>query len=283
MKFKTLISVEGLAKFLGEPDWVVVDCRFSLDDTECGRREYAQAHIPGAVYAHLDEDLSDTIIPGKTGRHPLPQIDRFSQKLGGWGIGADTQVVVYDDNGGMVAARLWWLLRWLGHEYVAVLDGGFPAWTGAKQKVTDEITKPNPQTFIPQLQPEMVFTSDDILRYFGDPGHLLIDSRSPERFRGEIEPIDPVAGRIPGAFNYFWGTNLDMKAHFQLKQVLRGRFESMFGDIPPEQVTFYCGSGVTAAHNVLAVTHSGLGMPRMYAGSWSEWILDSNRPITKGE
>jgi thiosulfate/3-mercaptopyruvate sulfurtransferase len=283
MKFRTLISVEGLAQFLEDPNWAVVDCRFWLDDTEKGRLDYKKAHIPGAIYAHLDEDLSGPVVPDETGRHPLPDVDRLAQKLGSWGIGPETQVVAYDDRGGMIAARLWWLLRWLGHETVAVLDGGYPAWVAEGHPITGEVPSPEPRNFTPALQPELVLTAKDVLQRFGDPGSILVDSRARERYRGEEEPIDPVAGRIPGAVNYFWNDNLDPKGHMQLKQVLRGRFESLFGDVPVERVTFYCGSGVTAAHNALAVAHSGLGMPRIYAGSWSEWIADPERPIATGK
>jgi len=282
MKFNTLISVEGLAQFFEDPNWVVIDCRFWLDDTKKGRLDYQVSHIPGAIYAHLDEDLSGSIVEGETGRHPLPEVASFAQKLGSWGIGPETQVVAYDDRGGMIAGRLWWLLRWLGHEQVAVLDGGFPAWVEEGHPVTDEVISPKPKRFSPEIQTEMVFTADDVLQHFGETGYKLVDSRAPERYRGEQEPIDPVAGCIPGAVNYFWGNNLDKNGHMQLKQVLRGRFESLFGGIPAQQVTFYCGSGVTAAHNALAVTHSGLGMPRIYAGSWSEWIVDPERPIATG-
>ena len=282
MEFSTLISVVGLAQFLDAPDWVIVDCRFWLDDAEKGRLDYRSAHIPGAVYAHLDEDLAGPVLPGETGRHPLPEVDSFTQKLGDWGIGPETQVVVYDDRGGMIAARLWWMLRWLGHETVALLDGGYPAWLEEGNPVTDQITVPAPQQFIPKINLNVLSTSDDILQHFGDPGHILVDSRAPERYRGEQEPIDPVAGRIPGAVNYFWGTNLDPKGYMQLKQVLKGRFKSLFGDIPAEQVTFYCGSGVTAALNALAVAHAGLGLSRVYAGSWSDWITDPERPIVTG-
>lgn len=283
MKFSTLISVEGLAQNLDQSDWVVVDCRFWLDDTEKGRLAYRDAHIPGAIYAHLDEDLAGPVVPGETGRHPLPTVDVLAQKLSAWGIGPETQVVVYDDRGGMIAVRLWWMLRWLGHEAVALLDGGLPAWIEAGNSITDVIPRPEPRTFLPQAQPEMLATADDILRDFGDPGRILVDSRSPERYRGEEEPIDAVAGRIPGAVNYPWVNNIDPHGNTQLKQVLRGRFESIFKDVPAERVTFYCGSGVTAAHNVLAVEHAGLGMSRMYVGSWSEWIADPERPIVTGE
>ena len=283
MKFSTLISVEGLAQFLTEPNWVIVDCRFWLEDTEKGRQDYLDGHIPGAVYVHLDEDLSGPILPGVTGRHPLPEVDRFAHQLGSWGIGPDSQVVVYDDRGGVIAARLWWMLRWLGHENVAVLDGGYPAWVADGHPVDDNIPNPEKNNFISNIQADMVFSSDDVLQHFGDPGNILIDSRAPERFRGEVEPIDAVAGRIPGAINYPFATNIDPRGHMQLKQVLRGRFESLLGDVHAERVTFYCGSGVTAALNVLAVAHAGLGVPRMYAGSWSQWITDPEKPITTGE
>jgi thiosulfate/3-mercaptopyruvate sulfurtransferase len=282
MKFNTLISADGLAQNFENPEWVVIDCRFQLDDTKNGLIAYQKNHIPGALYAHLDEDLSAPIIPGKTGRHPLPNPNMFAHKLGDWGIGNDTQVVVYDDDGGKFAARLWWLLRWLGHETVAVLNGGYSEWITFGLPVTSETSKIEADQFIPDIQRDMISSAQDVLKNFGNPGMMLIDSRAPERFSGELEPIDPVAGRIPGSINYFWGNNLTNNGEYQLKQILRGRFENLFGDIATENVTFYCGSGVTAAHNILAVVHSDLGMPRLYAGSWSEWITDPERPITKG-
>ena len=283
MKFTTLISVDGLAQNLNDPDWVVVDCRFWLEDTEKGRQDYHESHIPGAIYAHLDEDLSSKNLPGTTGRHPLPDVKQFAACLGSWGIGRKTQVIAYDDRGGMIAVRLWWLLKWLGHETVAVLNGGSPAWVAEGQLVTIDNPKRASQNFVPEPQNFMIATSDDILQEFGDPGYKLVDSRTPERYRGENEPIDPVAGRIPGASNYFWGNNLDSKDYFQFKDVLRGRFETHFEGIPTENVTFYCGSGVTGAHNILAVAHSGIGIPKLYAGSWSHWITDPARPIMTGD
>lgn len=282
MEFKTLISVPGLAQYLNDPDWVVVDCRFWLDDTEKGQRDYRVSHIPGAVYAHLDKHLSAQVVKGKTGRHPLPDTDTLASLFGAWGIGAHTQVVAYDDRGGMIAARLWWLLKWMGHEAVAVLDGGFPAWIAACHAVTADIPEPEPAVFDPDHQGQMLVTVEDILSGFGDPGRLLVDSRAPERFRGETEPIDPVAGRIPGAVNYFWGKNLDAKGHFEIKDILRGRFTAMLMDIPAQNVTFYCGSGVTAAHNVLAMAHAGMGMSKLYGGSWSHWITNPDLPIMIG-
>jgi thiosulfate/3-mercaptopyruvate sulfurtransferase len=282
MNFTTLISVMGLAQFLTDPNWVIIDCRFWLDETEKGRHDYGKSHIPGAIYAHLDDDLCGPVVAGKTGRHPLPDVDTIAKKLGSWGITDQTQVIVYDDRGGMIAVRLWWMLRWLGHESVAVLDGGFPAWEREGHPVTDRVPTPTTCTFTPRVHPEMLATVEDILLWFGDPGHMLIDSRTPERYRGEEEPIDPVAGHIPGALNYFWSRNLDSRGNFEIKDMLRGRFTTLLDGVPAEWVTFYCGSGVSAAHNVLAVVHSGLGMPKLYAGSWSEWIADPERPIATG-
>lgn len=283
MKFSTLISMDGLAQFIESSNWVIIDCRFWLDDEEKGRLDYLESHIPGAFYAHLDEDLSGPIVAGKTGRHPLPDVDVFSQKLGSWGIGSETQVVVYDDRGGMIAARLWWLLHWMGHENVAVLDGGFPEWIASGNPVNDQIPPPKSSKFTPRIQTQMIATANNILNHFGDPGYILVDSRAPERYLGVDEPIDPVAGRIPGAVNHPFERCIDQNGNFHQKQILKGRFTSLFGGIPTNHVIFYCGSGVTAAVNALAVFHSGLGMPQLYAGSWSEWITDPERPITVGE
>ncbi len=282
MKYQTLISIDDLAAQLGDPDWVVVDCRFWLDDTEKGRRDYRQAHIPGAVYAHLDEDLSAPVRPGETGRHPLPPVDELAARFGRWGIADGVQVVAYDDRGGAIAARLWWLLRWLGHDDVAVLDGGWPSWVAAGHPVDDVIPMPSPRTFEPRPRPEMLITAGEVLQRVDDPAFRLIDSRAPERYRGEQEPLDPVAGHIPGAVNYHFIRNLTEDECFVTRQVLRQRFLALLDDVPPEQAVFYCGSGVTATHNILAVTHAGLGTPRLYAGSWSHWITDPERPVAKG-
>ena len=283
MEFKTLISVQGLFQFLAEPNWKIVDCRFSLDDPDQGHLDYQQSHIPGAIYAHLDNQLSGDIIPGETGRHPLPEIDEISATFSLWGIDKYTQVVAYDDKGGMIAGRLWWLLQWLGHKRVAVLDGGFPAWIDGVYDSTKVIPKTTPKTFDPSPRADMITTVEDILNQLGDPKYIVVDSRAPERYRGTFETIDPVAGRIPGAINYFWSNNLDSRGFFITKDILRGRFETMFQGISVNNVTFYCGSGVTAAHNVLATAHAGLGMSRIYPGSWSHWILDPERPIMRGE
>lgn len=279
MNYTTLISTKELAQHLDDPDWAIIDCRFWLDDTEKGRSDYKQGHIPGALYAHVDEDLSSPIIPGVTGRHPLPPVDEFSTKLGTWGIGPGVQVVAYDDRGGMIAARLWWLLHWLSHREVAVLDGGWPRWVAEGRPVSQDIYHNQKRVFVPQLRPELVVSTSQVEALRIDPAYRLLDSRAPERYRGEEEPIDPVAGHIPGAVSASFAENLDESGNFLPQVNLSERFQALLGDVPAEKAVFYCGSGVTAAHNVLALAHAGLGEARLYAGSWSEWITDRERPV----
>lgn len=280
--FSTLISTQELADNLNNPNWVIVDCRFSLADTEQGRREYQQSHIAGAVYAHLDEDLSGPIIPGQTSRHPLPDVETFARMLSSWGIGNSTQVVVYDSMGGAIAARLWWMLRWLGHNAAAVLDGGWPRWQTEGRPVSHGVESNRPQTFTPQPRPELRLEADDVMQIKNDSAWRLFDSRSADRYRGENETLDPVAGHIPGAISLPFGENVGPDGCFLPPETLKTRFQNQLGDVPAEQAVFYCGSGVTAAHNILAVLHAGLGEPRLYAGSWSEWITDPNRPVATG-
>ncbi len=280
MDFQTLIDAEQLHRRLDDPEWVIVDCRFSLDNPERGRREYAAAHIPGAVYAHLDHDLSGRVVPGVTGRHPLPEIETFSQKLSGWGVGSGVQVIAYDDSGGAIAARLWWLLQYLGHEPAAVLDGGWQAWQAAGHPTQSGTHQPIGRKFRPRLRPELLVTTEMVAHKTQDPRWLIVDSRAADRFRGVREPIDPIAGRIPGAVNApHAGTVAD--GHFLPEQLLRQRFQQLLGPVPPEHVIFYCGSGVTAARNLLGMAHAGLGLGRLYAGSWSEWITDPTRPVER--
>ncbi len=283
MDYKTLISPADLHSHLNDPNWVIVDCRFWLDDTEKGRRDYLEAHIPGALYAHVDEDLSAPVVPGETGRHPLPPVDDFSAKLGSWGIDSEVQVVVYDDKGGAIASRLWWMLKWMGHGAAAVLDGGWPAWLREELPTTNKVQATKKRTFDPDVRAELVVDADEILAHFGDPSYRLIDSRSPERYSGEEELIDTVGGHIPGAVSYPFQRNLDIDENFIVKEFLKGRFHVVLDGVPAVRTIFYCGSGVTAAQNILAVTHAGLGMPRLYAGSWSDWITDPERPIATGE
>lgn len=280
--FSTLISASTLMSILDEPDLVIADCRFSLAEPDRGQNDYGEAHIPGAFYAHLDRDLSSPVIVGSTGRHPLPDIDKFSEKLGHWGIGPDTQVVAYDDSGGAIAARLWWLLRWLGHDAVAVLDGGWQAWIFGNRPVRPGIESYPRQNFVGHPRPNLVVTSSIMETMINETNGLIIDSRAPERYRGEEEPIDPVAGHIPGAVSAPYQDNLDVDGFFISQEKLRARFMALFGGIPVDEAVFYCGSGVTAAHNLLALAYAGLGQSRLYAGSWSEWITDPDRPVAVG-
>ncbi|MCF6153921.1 MAG: sulfurtransferase [Candidatus Brocadia sp.] len=283
MSYTTLISSLELVNHIADPNWTIVDCRFSLDDTERGRRDYLQAHIPGAVYSHLNEDLSGKIIPGTTGRHPLPRPETFAQTLSNWGIDAGVQVVAYDDKGGaMAAARLWWMLQWVGHDAVAVLDGGWQHWESKAYPVTSGVETRKPRIFIPRVRNDLVFNSTDVLKILHNPNFRLIDSRSADRYRGENETIDPVSGHIPGALSAPFAHNLDSEGLFLFKEDLKARFQHILGDVPPERTVFYCGSGVTASQNLLALAHAGLGNARLYAGSWSEWITNPDHPIAKG-
>jgi thiosulfate/3-mercaptopyruvate sulfurtransferase len=279
MIYTTLISAAELNQHLGQPDWAVVDCRFTLTDPARGRRDYESAHIPGAVYAHVDEDLAGPITPGQTGRHPLPAVAIFAQTLSRWGIDASVQVVAYDDSGGSMAARLWWLLRWLGHEAVAVLDGGWPAWQSEGYSVRSGVEARGGRVFMPRPQPHLVAGAAEVLAVGRDPTYRLLDARSADRFRGENETIDPVAGHIPGAISAPFANNLTPDGRFRSPEALRARFQDLLGDVPPEKTIVYCGSGVTAAHNLLALAYAGLGEGRLYAGSWSEWITSPTRSI----
>lgn len=278
----TLIDPTDLATRLRDPLWRVVDCRFSLAAPDRGRADYRRSHIPGAVYAHLDEDLSAPVQAGRTGRHPLPDPRRLARTLGDWGIDASTQVVAYDDGSGGVAARLWWLLRWLGHEAVAVLDGGWAAWT-AEGLPTDAAEASSPRRrFQASPRPELVLTADEAARWAADGRHALIDAREAIRYRGEAEPIDPVAGHVPGALSAPYPDNLGPDGRWLSAEVLARRYAALLGDRPAGDCAVYCGSGVTAAHDALAMVHAGLGEPRLYAGSWSEWITDPARPVATG-
>jgi thiosulfate/3-mercaptopyruvate sulfurtransferase len=269
VRFTTLVAPEDVAPHVDDPDWAIVDCRFWLDATQRGRVDYVAGHVPGAVYAHLDEDLSGPVMPGRTGRHPLPATERFAATLSRWGIDASVQVVAYDAAGGAIAARLWWMLRWLGHERVALLDGGWPRWqreglparTGTESRVG--------RTFSPRPRPALAVDA------------AAVDARGSERFRGEREPIDPVAGHIPGAVSAPFAGNLRDDGSFLSPGALRARYDALLSGVPAERVAVYCGSGVTAAHAVLALAHAGLGAARLYPGSWSEWITDPTRPVAR--
>jgi len=275
-----LISAPALAGLLPDPGLLVLDTRASLGDRDHGRRAYDESHIPGALFLHLEEDLSGPVIPGETGRHPLPDPDILEARLRDLGLRRQDRVVVYDDGPGFFAARLWWLLRWLGMERVQVLDGGFAAWKASGLPLSDH-QRPRewPGDFVATIAHERITTTAEVLQHLGSDRITLIDARSPERFRGESEPIDPVAGHIPGAICLPCAGNLDADGSFLSRQQLRERFRTL----PPaveDSVVSYCGSGVTACHNILAAVEAGLPEPRLYPGSWSEWITDPDRPVS---
>jgi thiosulfate/3-mercaptopyruvate sulfurtransferase len=280
--FNAVISAAELRAHIGDPDWAVVDCRFSLDDTERGRRDYLETHIPGAVYAHMDQDLSGTKIPGKTGRHPLPEMAHFARTLSSWGVDSSVQVVAYDDSGGSMAARLWWMMHWAGHGQAALLDGGWASWIRLGLPKRSGPERRAPRHFQAHETPGACVRAEQVLEMMRDPRYLILDARSAPRFRGEVEPIDPVAGHIPGAVSHPYELNLSREGTFLPPDELRERFERLMKSVPPENVICYCGSGVTAAHNLVAMAYAGLGMGRLYAGSWSEWITDASRPIAAG-
>jgi thiosulfate/3-mercaptopyruvate sulfurtransferase len=282
MAHTTLVSTDELAAHLSDPMWVVIDCRFSLADTELGAAEYEAAHIPGAVYAHIDDDLSGDVVPGKTGRHPLPDPDVMAGRLAEWGVGEGVQLVAYDDSGGSMAARLWWLSRWLGHGAVAVLDGGWLLWKAEGRPTSEDSEIPTSRVFTPRLRPDLVVPAVDVEQLRLDPGHRLLDARAAERFRGENETIDPAAGHIPGAISAPFADNLASDGRFLSSTALADRYRAILGEIPAERTIVYCGSGVTGAHDVLALAHAGLGDAKLYAGSWSEWITDPGRPTATG-
>lgn len=281
MGHTTLISAAGLAAHLRHPDWVVVDCRFSLSDPLAGRRAWERGHIPGARYAHLEEDLSAPAGPG--GRHPLPDPDALAARLRSWGIGDATQVVAYDDSFGSMAGRLWWLLRWLGHDNVALLDGGLPAWKRAGGALSDAPAELSPARFTVRRHDVLQADAAAVLRALEADEALLLDARPEERFAGEIEPFDRVAGHIPGSINRPWEDNLDLSGELLPAAELREEYERLLGGRAPQRVIHLCGSGVTACLNLLAMEHAGLAGSRLYPGSWSEWIEDPARPVATGE
>ena len=280
MSHTTLISTNELDKNLHNPDWAIIDCRFALADPGLGERSYLQAHIPGADYAHLDHDLSSPVVPGVTGRHPWLSVEAATQLFSRLGIGPGVQVVAYDDAGGaMAAARLWWMLRWLGHSAVAVLDGGWGKWLAEGRPVRGGEESRTPRQFQPKPRPELLVGVAAVDAARQDRAYRVLDARTAERYHGQNEIIDPVAGHIPGALSAPYLENLAAEGVFRPADELRQRYQALLGETPPERAVFYCGSGVTAIHDLLAMLHAGLGEGRLYTGSWSEWITDPNRPI----
>ncbi len=282
LTFTTLLTPTELAHPLTDSQWAIVDCRFDLAKPDWGEAHYRASHIPGAVYAHLDRDLSGPKT-GTNGRHPLPDMNQFRIRLGQWGIDSHTQVVVYDQHNGMWASRLWWLLKYLGHEAVAVLEGGFAQWLKENQPTQAGDERRPPATFVGEPREALRVTAAVVEQLRANPAYRLIDSRAPERYRGEVESLDPVAGHIPGAVNLFHLSNVNPDGTFLAPDVLRARFAALLGETPPANAITYCGSGVTAAHNLLAMEVAGLTGARLYAGSWSEWCSDPARPTATGD
>lgn len=279
MAFTTVVSTEELATHLDDPDWVVFDCRFTLSDPDAGLRAYEQDHIPGARYVHLDNDLSSSVTE-KSGRHPLPDPDALAEKLGNWGVDDSKQVVVYDDTFGAMAVRMWWLLKWLGHERVALLDGVYPKWVRERRPVTADKPKIQSVSFTAEPNNEMWVTAEQVQREL-EQGTVLLDARAEERFQGLVEPLDKVAGHVPGAVNRPFEDNLELSGEFLSPDELKREYDEQVGE--NNSVIHMCGSGVTACHNILAMRHAGLDAGRLYAGSWSEWIADNKRPVVKDD
>jgi len=280
LAFSTLIDTAALAAHTSDPTWRTIDCRFKLDDEAWGLKEYHDAHIPGAAYAHLGEDLSGPTT-GRNGRHPLPDPSTLARTLGRLGVTRGVQVVAYDQDSGMYASRLWWLLRWMGHDEVAVLDGGFAKWLAEARPTTAGEEPARPREFAATPRMDMIADVNEVAGLVGRSDSLLLDARAPERYRGDIEPIDRVPGRIPGAVNHHFLRNLDERGTFRTAASLRDDFEQVLGQTPADRVVCYCGSGVTACQNLVALEHAGLHGARLYPGSWSEWASDPSRPVDR--
>lgn len=274
-----IVSMKWLLARLYEPDLVIADCRFQLGKPDAGREAYEAGHIPGAVYLDLERDLSGPV-GEHGGRHPLPDVEALAARLAAAGISNESRVVAYDDQGGAMASRLWWLLRYLGHDNVFVLDEGFGAWSREGYPVDSETRTVVPARFEPRVRPDMLADVEEVRLKRGQPGVILIDSRESPRYRGEVEPIDRVAGHIPGAINRFWADSRDPDGKWRDPAAQSVRF----ADLPPsDEIIVYCGSGVTATPNVLALEAAGFERVKLYAGSWSDWISYLGNPVAMGD
>lgn len=273
--YTTLIDCDSLLKEIDNPNWLVFDTRYDLMAKEVGKAAYVQGHIPGAIYLDLHDHLSGPPITNR-GRHPLPTSDAMNTLFSEQGINSNSQVVVYDDAYGSFAARLWWMLQHMQHPKVAVLDGGWQAWLDNEYPVNTHVRELSSSEFAKSAKEDVV-TIDEVESF-----KCVVDSRDPARYRGEIEPIDKAAGHIPDALNRFWKDNLSESGKFKEKHLLKQEFERVFKEISASEAVFYCGSGVTACHNLLAAAHAGLETPKLYAGSWSEWSSTPGRPIATG-
>jgi len=284
VQFTTLISAAELQQHINNPTFVILDCRAELTDPNAGAVAFAAGHIPGAQHADSDRDLSDKS-PGPNGefrgRHPLPTVDHFIETLRGWGVYPNSQVIAYDAHGGMFAARVWWMLRWVGHKSVAVLDGGLPAWEALGGELTQAVINRPRGSITPQASLVSSVSADDVLANLSARARVVIDARAADRFRGENETIDPVAGRIPGARNRWFKDNLQADGKFKSPDLLRAEYSALIKS--PESTIMQCGSGISACHNLLAMDIAGLPGAMLYPGSWSEWSADPSRPVAVGD
>ncbi|WP_339527973.1 sulfurtransferase [Pseudomonas mucidolens] len=284
MPLAQLISPQQLAERQKQGALVILDCRFALEDPDYGRRSYAEGHIEGALYADLERHLSGPVSKGVTGRHPLPAPAAWVAQLQAWGIGSDSEIVLYDDGPGAYAARAWWMLAWLGkRDAVFILDGGLKTWHAAGFPLSLDAPQVEPGTFAGTPDSRMLLDAEHLQKRLGQPGLTLIDARALPRFRGEVEPIDPVAGHIPGAQCAAFSENLGSDGRFLPAEQLKQRFAAQLQDRSPEELVAYCGSGVTACHNLFALCLAGYPLGKLYAGSWSEWITDPARTIATGD
>jgi thiosulfate/3-mercaptopyruvate sulfurtransferase len=284
MPIAQLISPLALDQRKEQPGLVILDCRFALEDPDYGQRSYSEGHIAGAHFADLERDLSGPVSKGLTGRHPLPQAEPLLARLRAWGIEADSDIVLYDDGPGAFAARAWWLLAWLGkRDGVFILDGGLKAWHGAGLPLSLDAPSSVPGSFVGQPDNRLLLSAEQLQQRLGQPELTLLDARALPRFRGEVEPIDPVAGHIPGAQCAAFSDNLGSDGRFLPAEQLKQRFAAQLGNRSVDGLVAYCGSGVTACHNLFALCLAGYPLAQLYAGSWSEWITDPQRAIATGD
>ncbi|MFK7815111.1 MAG: sulfurtransferase [Gammaproteobacteria bacterium] len=282
MTYQTIISVEDLNKNINNQDWFVFDCRFMLKDPEGGLKKFNQGHIPGAQYADMDKDLASPMT-ATTGRHPLPNPDELIKKLQSWGVNNTSQIICYDDMSGAFAARMWWLLKWLGHEEIAVLDGGLDLWTATTLEIETEVKEKVPGKFSGRANNNMWVDVEFVKNELSENKITLLDARSEERYSAKDTKTDPVAGHVPGAMSFPFSGNLSKQGVFLSKDELRNRFATFVNNPEEKEVINMCGSGVTACHNLLAMSIADLPITKLFVGSWSEWIKDKSRPVATGE
>ena len=276
-----LVSTATLANHLSDPSWVIFDCRHDLVDHPKGERLYREGHIPGAHFAPVETALSGSK-NGTNGRHPLPSPETFANFLATHGVSSSSTVVAYDDSGGLYAARLWWMARWIGIKSAALLDGGINRWIADGRELTTTVPVSRPGVLHAQADSTLVWNASTVLSHLSDPSFAVLDARAAERFRGDVEPMDPVAGHIPGALNRFYKSNLNADLTFRSREELKKEFSTLFQNRKPENIVHQCGSGITACANLFAMEYAGLPGSKLYAGSWSEWVSDPTRPVARG-